>query len=131
MIGLDTNVLVRYLTQDDQTQATRANSLIEENTRAALSIYINNIVLCELSWVMMIAYKISKEELINLLEKILLTAQFEIENREFVWQALSDYKISKADFADALIERINLGAGCEKTYTFDSDCTALSTFVTL
>lgn len=122
MIGLDTNVLVRYLTQDDPSQARMANKIIEESAKAAIPLYINNIVLCELSWVMMRAYKITKEELINLLEKIILTAEFEIENREYVWQALSDYKLCEADFTDALIGRINIGMGCKKTYTFDSDC---------
>ncbi len=128
MIGLDTNVLVRYLTQDDQIQAAQANTVIENCTNNAVTILINSIVLCELSWVMLGAYKISKTEFAALLEKLLLTAEFEIEDRNYVWQALSDYRSNKAGFADALIGRKNIGMGCKFSYSFDANCCLLTTF---
>jgi predicted nucleic-acid-binding protein len=118
--GLDTNVLVRYLTQDDPAQGKKASRYIEDVISAGESCLIDVVVLCELIWVLESAYGYSKPDISNTLEKILMTAQFEVEHKETAWAALSDYKLSKADFADCLIGRLNLHLGCDVTASFDT-----------
>lgn len=114
MKGLDTNVLVRYLVQDDPEQSRTAVRCIESDT-----CFINAIVLCELVWVLEAAYRYPKDIIAATLEKILQTGDFEIEDRDTAWQALADYRSTKADFADCLIAHRNIAAGCEETATFD------------
>lgn len=114
MKGLDTNVLVRYLAQDDAEQSRIAARYIEAGT-----CYISAIVLCELVWVLESSYRHSKDVIAATMEKILMTGDFEIEDRDTAWQALRDYRATKADFADCLIARRNGAAGCEETGTFD------------
>ena len=119
MIGADTNVLVRYLVQDDPKQSALANQWIDSIHHKKESIFINQIVFCELIWVLQGPYEIEKKILINTLEKILLAKQFEIESKDEIWQALSEFKAHAVDFADALIGVKNEMAGCRTTVTFD------------
>lgn len=118
MIGLDTNVLVRFLVGDDVDQAKRAEEFIEQAANRG-PLFINQIVLCELIWVLSYAYDYSKATLVDLLEKMLSTKQFEIEEREVVWSALALYKKTKADFSDCLLGTKNHQLGCTYTATFD------------
>ena len=115
MIGLDTNVLARYLTQDDPKQSAQATRLIEQAIRLEEPLFINHIVLCELCWVLARAYDFSKGDLANLFEKILLARQFDIEDKPAVWNAFAQFKESKADFADCLVGVKNQKAGCLST----------------
>lgn len=119
MIGIDTNVLLRYITQDDPTQSKLASDFIELNCTEKTPGYICHIVLCELTWVLESNYKQSKEKIIQLIEELLQINQLEILQSETVWRALTDYKISNADFADHLIAHSNKANGCTKTITFD------------
>ena len=119
MIGLDTNVLVRYLTQDDPGQARRASALVEETVRAGERCYIDSVVLCELVWVLRGAYSFDKSTVVETLERILATAQFEIADGDVARRALADYRSDKGDYADYVIGRANQGGGCEVTATFD------------
>ena len=128
MIGLDTNVLARYLAQDDPRQSSRATKLIEQAITAEEPLFINHIVLCELAWVLSRAYALGREELARILEKILLAKQFEIEDKPAVWAALTEFKSSKADFADCLIGIKNIRAGCRTTYSFDQATFSLAGF---
>jgi predicted nucleic-acid-binding protein len=119
MRGLDTNVLVRYLVRDGKRQAERASAYIREATAEGESCFINAIVLCELVWVLEAAYGFGKREISGVLEKILVTKQFEIERKDFVRQAVGDYAQGKGDLADYLVGRINHEHGCDRTATFD------------
>ena len=119
MIGLDTNVLVRYLAQDDPTQGALAEEFIETVCSEKFPAFINHIVLCETVWVLERCYHVEKATLTIILEKILKTEQFKIQNIDMVWRALKEFKKSAADFADCLLAQCNLGNGCEHTVTFD------------
>jgi predicted nucleic-acid-binding protein len=119
VIGLDTNVLVRYLTQDDPDQARRANAVIAEQTAAGERCFIGPIVLCELTWVLRESYGRSKADLIKALEMILATRQFEIGHKDVVRAALDAYRSRRADFADYVIGEDHRQAGCSQTVTFD------------
>ena len=129
MIGLDTNVLVRYLTQDDPAQfLARAAAFIDAVSEREEQFLVNTPVLCELVWVLAAVYDYSREEIAQALEQIFTTAQFEIERLDEARQALGDFRSSKADFSDALIGRINRSLGAKHTVTFDRDLKAVETF---
>jgi len=128
MIGLDTNVLVRYLTRDEPIQYARAAAFIEATVRAGDRFFINTVVLCELVWVLESVYGYSREEVANALEHILTTAQFEVERLDETRQALIDFRSSRAGFSDALLGRINRALGADHTATFDRTLKGLDTF---
>ena len=128
MIGLDTNVLVRYLVQDDPAQAKQANMLIDRAAASDTSMFVNHVVMCELAWVLGRGYGYARAGMAEIIEKILLGRQFEIERKDLVWAALAAFKSSRADFADCLIGAINNLAGCESTLTFDRSAASLPAF---
>ena len=128
MKALDTNVLVRYLVQDDLDQARRATLFIEQTAAAGEQLLIDAVVLCELVWVLDAAYGYRKDSLVDAIEAVLLTAQFHVDEKDVAWAALADYKNSRADFADCLIGRVNQSRGSETTVTFDKSLKTLPTF---
>jgi predicted nucleic-acid-binding protein len=129
--ALDTNILARYLRDDDAVQSKRAAHFIRGALRQNLPLFLNHVVLCELVWILSSVYNHSKQEIIDAIEAILLTGQFCIEDKPSVESALEDYKKSKADFADCLIGRRNQALGCEVTLTFDRRLKALNTIEVL
>ena len=128
MIGLATNVLVRYLTHDEPMQYSKAAAFIDAATGRGEQFVVNTAVLCELVWVLGTAYDYSREEIARALEQIFATAQFEVERLDEARQALGDFRSTKAGFSDALIGRINRSLGAEHTVTFDRDLKTLETF---
>lgn len=125
MIGLDTNILVRYLVRDDPAQAAQADRELERQHERFL---IDGIVLCELVWVLETGYGFSRPQIASVLERILATAQFEIEAKDVTLTALHDFRRSAADFSDCLIGRRNRAAGVSETVTFDRDLRGLAGF---
>ncbi len=118
MTGIDTNVLVRYIVQDDPDQARKATRFITNECSSEDPGLINRIVLCELVWVLETAYGYPRENVAFVLEKILRTAQLKIEDHQEAWLSFRDYQ-EGGDFADAFIAAINRRLGCERTVTFD------------
>lgn len=129
MIGIDTNILVRYLTQDNSEQAKVVEQLFNEYATSPQSVFINNIVLCELIWVLERGYKYSKESITKVIKHILSTKEFSFENQELLWLALNQYSQKKLDFSDALIGEINKSASCTSTFTFDKAAITADNFV--
>lgn len=122
MIGLDTNVLIRFLVQDDQRQSKKANQCIEKWIKTGELLWICQIVLCEIIWVLEKCYQLSREELISILSVLLRTKQIRIERSEVVEQALHDFTNNfKIGFSDCLIGRQNAYHECSYTYTFDKN----------
>lgn len=119
MTGLDTNVLVRYFTQDDPSQARKADAVIRAAAEKGEYCFVGVITLCELVWVLRDAYGYDRSTVGVVLEKMLATAQFVIEEKDTVRSALSDYRAGPGDFADYLTGRRNRRAGCGRTATFD------------
>ena len=116
MIGLDTNILVRYLTKDDEKQWKQAAEIIEGGEQC----FVANIVICELVLVLRSnTYQFSREEISNTIELMLQCSVFELENRSLVYQALQRFKQGSADFSDYLIGAIAQHYGCSSTVTFD------------
>jgi predicted nucleic-acid-binding protein len=119
MIGLDTNVLVRYITQDEPSQSVRASKFIEQECSQIKPGFVGIVTLVELVWVIETCYGALKSDVISLLQRLLSTKQLVIQDAETVWKALRLYESGQADFADYLIERIANTAGCGITVTFD------------
>ena len=120
MIGLDTNVLVRYIAQDDAKQSPKATRLIESLTTDEPG-YINIVSVLELVWVLTGCYASSRGELCEVLETLLRTKEIVVAHADIMWRAARLFKGSKAEFADCLIELLSNEAGCEFTTTFDRD----------
>ncbi len=118
MIGLDTNVLVRYIMQDDQKNSPKATKLIESLDGDNPG-YITMVCVVELYWVLTSCYELTAEQVMQALEAILRTKQLLVERADQVMRALRVFGEGKADFADCLIERSASGAGCTQTMTFD------------
>ena len=128
MIGLDTNLLVRYLTRNDPSQYAKVSALIDASAHGGDRFLINSAVLCELVWVLETAYEYSREEIAQALDQILSTAEFEIEKPDEARQALRDFQSTKAGFSDALIGRVNRSLGADHTVSFDRSLNSLDTF---
>ena len=98
MIGLDTNVLIRYIVQDDPNQSHQATKFIEENLSKDVTGWISHIVLCEIVWVLKRAYGYKKAILVNVIKQLLMTTELDIENPDVAWQALHEYEKGSAGF---------------------------------
>ena len=125
MIGLDTNVLVRYLAQDDRVQAARAVRLVERELSQREPGYISLVVLVETCWVLKRLYGATPGELRTTVRDLLDTQQFTIEHRMVVVYALEKLGEGAGDLADALIVQLATAAGCQKTVTFDRSAAKL------
>ena len=119
MIGVDTNVLVRYLTQDDPAQSRLVNNLMERIAAGGERAFVGRIVLCEVAWVLAGPYRFDKATIVAALERIVSTAQFEIDVKDAVSRALDEFRRGRGDFADYLIGRSHQESGCDATVTFD------------
>lgn len=119
MIGIDTNVLIRYLVQDDEFQAEIASEFIESKCTDDNPGFINHVVLCEVCWVLSGAYSQKRADIANVIDSLLQVRQFEVQESSVVWEALSDFRVSNADFSDHLIAYSNYHNGCAVTVTFD------------
>lgn len=124
MIGIDTNVLVRYVVQDDARQAAAASDFIESTLSDEEPGWIASIVLCEFVWVLDAAYGYARNAIAATLERLFEVDRFRVEAPSLAWRALDAYRTG-GDFADALIALGNEHAGCDYTATFDKGATRL------
>lgn len=119
MIGLDTNILARYIVQDDAIQSPRASALIDSLTDDRRA-YISLTTLVELVWVLESNYDLNKAGVIRVVETLLRTRTFVMEQAATVSQAIDMFYVSRAEFEDCLISCSCVVAGCHETFTFDS-----------
>ncbi|HDR9172953.1 TPA: type II toxin-antitoxin system VapC family toxin [Burkholderia vietnamiensis] len=118
MIGLDTNVLVRYFAQDDEIQSKKATALMESLSPERPG-YVSQVALIEVVWVLGRCYGVEREQMKDIVESMIGTRELVVESADTVRKALRVFASSKADFADCLIERSGHVAECEYTATFD------------
>lgn len=128
MIGIDTNILLRLIVADDPKQAVLARRCIQEHCSPGEAGYVSHIVLVELVWTLAKGYGFKREQIADALVRILETAQLDVESSNDVAAAAKDYRTGPADFADCLMARSNVGAGCEYTVTFDRKAAKLPGF---
>ena len=118
MTGLDTNVIVRYIMQDDPNQSPLATRVIESLSADAPG-FVPLVSVVELGWVLQSAYGLDRTQLIEALGALLRTKELLVECAEIVWRALRQLQVTNADFADCLISLSASSAGCTSTMTFD------------
>lgn len=128
MIGLDTNVVVRYLVQDDPKQSALATRFIEHRLTPDHPGLVTSVVLCEISWVLAECYGADRNRIRNVIEGLLTAKQVVVECAEVVWKALRDWDASAADFSDALIGQAVVAQGGSGTVTFDRAAAKLPGF---
>ncbi len=131
MIGLDTNILVRYFAQDDPVQSRKATVLIEGHLTEHTPGFISIVALAETIWVLKRAYGLAEKELAAVLERVLQAETLVVEHEAAVATALSALWKGYGSFADALIGAINAQAGCSRTVTFDRKAVRLPGFQVL
>ena len=119
MIGLDTNVLVRYLREDDEAQAARAAALVDSAIERGEALFVSHIVLCALVWVLTAGYRLSKAEVLATVRSLVSAAELVIEEADEVRRALARHEAGKGDFADYLIGGRAVARGCQRVATFD------------
>ncbi len=118
MIGLDTNVLVRYLTQDDPKQTAAATRLFG-SLSAASPAFVSQVVLAETVWVLQSRYVADAAQIGQVVETLLRTDAIQVERADVVWRALRRFRQDQADFPDALVAELAHAAGCGQIYSFD------------
>lgn len=119
MTGIDTNVLVRVLANDNAQQVERARMFFDRSRESGEVVYVSAIVLCETAWVLRASFGASRAEIITALETVLATDIFQIEHESAVRAAIEQYRRGPADFSDYLIGELHLATGCGTTVTFD------------
>ena len=128
MIGLDTNVLIRHITQDDPVQSPRASALIEGRLTEDEPGFISVVALAETAWVLHRIHKYADFEIAAVIERFLQTSTFIVENEVEVFLAMTALKQGRATFTDALIGALGTSAGCSVTLTFDRKAARLPGF---
>jgi predicted nucleic-acid-binding protein len=118
--GLDTNILLRSLTADDPEQAKTVGSLFAAAEQSGDRFFVSAIAVCELAWTLRgRPYRLDRRQIAAAVDAILDTSLFEVQDRGLVRRALADFRQGRADFADYLLGRHSLEAGCADTITFD------------
>lgn len=129
MLGIDTNVLVRFLVRDDESQFEKARKLIKREVTAGRRVFVSQLVLLETEWVLRSRYDLSKVEIIAAISGLLDATDVQFEDEPAIEAALFVWKESTVDFADCLIGAQNKRLGCRATATFDLRAAKLSGFV--
>jgi predicted nucleic-acid-binding protein len=119
MIGVDTNILVRYVVGDDPKQSKLATTFLERTCSKENPGFVNLIVLCELVWVLRGAYKVNKQTIVDVLRQILGSIELSVETPHIAWAALADFEKGNADYSDYLVAHKNKEYDCIHTVTFD------------
>lgn len=120
MIALDTNVLVRYLVEDDAAQTALAAALIDRVIAADESLFVSDIVVCETVWVLRVSYRVTRTEVASLLRQLFRARHLRFRAVDQLSRALDAYAAGRGDFADYLIREHARGADCESVATFDA-----------
>lgn len=128
MIGLDTNILVRYLVQDDPAQSRKVTDLIERRLTENNPGFISVVAMAETAWVLERAYGLSQGAIALAIESILQVETLIVENEQEVFTATIALKDERGSFADALIGALGAKAGCSQTLTFDKKAARLPGF---
>jgi predicted nucleic-acid-binding protein len=128
MIGFDTNVIVRYLTQDDPVQSPKATELIERGLTEEEPGFVSVVAMAETAWVLERVYGRTAEEIAAVIERMLEVEVLVVESEQEVFTAMIAVKEGRGAFADALIGALGARAGCSHTVTFEQKALRLTAF---
>ena len=129
MIALDTNILVRFLVEDDPSQTERARGVLQRAIQSNSSCFVSDIVMCEILWVLERSYKFRRTEISEVLGRLLRATHLTFSSTEQLARALEAYRTGLGGFADYLIREHAQARGCEAVVTFDGDLLKESGFV--
>jgi predicted nucleic-acid-binding protein len=129
MLGIDTNVLVRFLVRDDESQFEKARRLIRREIAAGRSVFVSQLVLMETEWVLRSRYGLQKAEIVTIVSGLLDASDVQFEDEPAIEEALFAWKDHGAGFADCLIGARNKRLGCSATATFDAKAARLPGFI--
>jgi len=128
MIGLDTNILVRYLAQDDPTQSPKAREIFERRLTEENPGFVSIVAMVETVWVLERAYELTTDEIAEAVERMLQTDVLVVENEQEVFTAMIALKEGQGSFGDAVIAALGVKRGCSCTLTFDRKALRLPGF---
>src|SRR6202451_3986646 len=128
MIGLDTNVLIRYLTQDDPVQSAKATEILERRLTPKIPGFVSVVAMVETVWVLARAYGLSAQEIATAVERLLQVEVLAIENEQEVFNDVAALRQRRGSFADARIAELGARTGCTRTLTFDQKALPLPGF---
>ena len=131
MLGIDTNVLVRFLVRDDEVQFEKARRLIRREVGAGEEVFVSLMVLMETEWVLRSRYSLQKTQIMDAISRLLDATEVQLEDEPAIEETLFIWKDSAADFADCLIGAHNRRLGRRATATFDENAVKLAAFVSL
>lgn len=120
MIALDTNVLVRYLVEDDEKQTELAANLMNRSVARGERLFVSDVVVCETVWVLSFSYKTARSEIVSVLRSVFRARHLEFAAVDQLVRALDDYSEGRGDFADYLIRQHAQSFECEGVATFDA-----------
>ena len=129
MLGIDTNVLVRFLVRDDEAQFAKARSLVSREVAGGRRVFVSQLVLLETEWVLRSRYSLTKNEIVAAISGLLDATDVQFEDEPAIEAALFVWRDNAADFADCLIGARNKRLGCRATATFDARAAKLAGFV--
>jgi predicted nucleic-acid-binding protein len=128
VIGIDTNVLVRYLAQDDAVQSAMATELIERRLTALNPGFISVVAMAETAWVLARSYRLDDKAIAAAIERVLQVDGLVVENEQAVFTGMIALRDGRGSFSDALIGALGTAAGCSCTVTFDRKALRLDEF---
>ena len=128
MIGLDTNILVRYLAQDDPIQSPAATAIMDRRLTEQNPGFVSIVAMVETVWVLERAYRFTFQEIAAAVERMLEADALVVENEQQVFDAMITLKEGRGSFADAIIAALGAKAGCSSTLTFDEKALRLPGF---
>lgn len=128
MIGLDTNILIRYLAQDDPVQSAKATEIIEKRLSEEEPGFISLVTIAETVWVLERLYDQNPQEIAQEIERMLQSDTLSLQNEQEVFTAMVVLKTGQGSFADALIGALGIWADCSSTLTFDKKAGRLAGF---
>jgi predicted nucleic-acid-binding protein len=128
MIGLDTNILVRYLTQDDPIQSPKTREVFERRLTEENPGFVSIVAMVEIVWVLERSYGLTTDEIVGAVERVLQTEVLIVENEQEVFTAMIALKEGQGSFADAVIAALGARMGCSRTLTFDQKALRLPGF---
>jgi predicted nucleic-acid-binding protein len=129
MLGIDTNILVRFLVRDDEAQFGKARKLIRHEIAGGGGVFVSQLVLLETEWVLRSRYSLPKNLIIEAISGLLNATDVRFEDEPAIEEALFIWKDTSADFADCLIGAKNRRLGCRATATFDMEASKLPGFI--
>lgn len=130
MLGIDTNILVRFLVRDDEAQFEKARKLIKREISAGRRVFVNQLVLMETEWVLRSRYAVPKNQIIGAISGLLDASDVQFEDEPAIEEAIFMWRDTAADFADCLIGAKNRRMGCRATASFDVKASKLPGFIT-